>query len=180
MTTSASIEDNTNNFGSTEMDFPSNTRDMEEEKLDIFQFLRKNVGLIKDNPVVVLNIEEGLRQLEKKFTKYAKSITEVIRVHKEIQNDNVRLRTVSTSQEAKILLGKNQLKLKSRSCIKLKKISQRLNRKNKNCEQEIKHLRTMLHQNGPKDSSVSSKGILDNRVVEATTGKPKITQNNYL
>ena len=45
-----------------------------EEKLSIFEALRCSIKQIGDDPSELENIEEGLCQLESKFTKYASDI----------------------------------------------------------------------------------------------------------
>ena len=102
-----------------------------EEKPHIFEFLRNSIKCIGEDPTAMSNVEKGLCQLETKFSKYAKSMTEVLRVHNQMETEIERLKKSAASQELEIVLAKDEANKSKELITKLKRKNQRLKRQNK-------------------------------------------------
>jgi DNA repair ATPase RecN len=123
-----------------------------EEKPSMFESLRNSIKLIGDDPKALENVEKGLCKLETKFTKYAQSMTEVLRIHSQMKTEIDNLNETITKQENEILSAKTDsdkakvlvTKLK-REKIRLKKRS----RKSKNLQKPT----TALNEKEPSNNN---------------------------
>ena len=99
----------------------------------IFEYLRTNIKLVGEDPTAISKIEKGLRQLESRFGKYAESMTEVLRVHRQMNTEIENYKDTIASQELKIRHAQNQANKYKKLTTKLKRTNQLLKSKNKTC-----------------------------------------------
>ena len=102
-----------------------------EEKLSIFEALRCSIKQIGDDPSALENVEEGLCQLESKFTKYAKSMTEVLQVHSQMKKEIEKLKETEAQKDEEILNMKEEIDQSKKLILKLKREKQRLKKRRK-------------------------------------------------
>ena len=102
-----------------------------EEKLSIFEALRCSIKQIGDDPSALENVEEGLYQLESKFTKYAKSMTEVLQVHSQMKKEIEKLKETEAQKDEEILNLKEEIAQSKKLILKLKREKQRLKKRRK-------------------------------------------------
>ena len=92
-----------------------------EEKPSIFESLRNSIKLIGEDPTALENVEKGLCKLETKFTKYAKSMTEVLRIHSQMQTEIENLKEIIVKKENQIISAKIDSEKTKKLVTKLKK-----------------------------------------------------------
>ena len=102
-----------------------------EEKLSIFEALRCSIKQIGEDPSALENVEEGLCQLESKFTKYAKSMTEVLHVHSQMKKEIEKLKETEAKKDEEILNMKEEINQSKKLILKLKREKQRLKKRRK-------------------------------------------------
>ena len=100
-----------------------------EEKLSIFEALRCNVKLIGEDPSALENVEEGLCHLESKFTKYTKSMAEVLQVHSQMRKEIEKLKEAVAQKDSEILNTKDEVERSKKLILKLKREKQRLKKR---------------------------------------------------
>ena len=110
-----------------------------EEKLSIFEALRSNIKLIGEDPSALENVEEGVCQLELKFTKYSKSMAEVLQVHSQMKSEIQNLKEKLSERNVEFMLAKGELEESRKLILRLRRETRRLKkRKKKSLSEEIK------------------------------------------
>ena len=109
-----------------------------EEKLSIFEALRSNIKLIGEDPSALENVEEGVCQLELKFTKYSKSMAEVLQVHSQMKSEIQNLKEKLSERNVEYMLAKGELEESRKLILRLRRETRRLKkRKKKSLSEEI-------------------------------------------
>ena len=109
-----------------------------EEKLSIFEALRSNIKLIGEDPSALENVEEGVCQLEQKFTKYSKSMAEVLQVHSQMKSEIQNLKEKLSERNVEFMLAKGELEESRKLILRLRRETRRLKkRKKKSLSEEI-------------------------------------------
>ena len=109
-----------------------------EEKLSIFEALRSNIKLIGDDPSALENVEDCVCQLELKFTKYSKSMAEVLQVHSQMKSEIQNLKEKLSERNVEFMLAKGELEESRKLILRLRRETRRLKkRKKKSLSEEI-------------------------------------------
>ena len=109
-----------------------------EEKLSIFEALRSNIKLIGEDPSALENIEDCVCQLELKFTKYSKSMAEVLQVHSQMKSEIQNLKEKLSERNVEFMLAKGELEESRKLILRLRRETRRLKkRKKKSLSEEI-------------------------------------------
>ena len=102
-----------------------------EEKLSIFEALRSNIKLIGEDPSALENVEEGVCQLELKFTKYSKSMAEVLQVHSQMKSEIQNLKEKLSERNVEFMLAKGELEESRKLILRLRRETRRLKKRKK-------------------------------------------------
>lgn len=102
-----------------------------EDKPSMFRSLRNSIKLIGEDPTALENVEKGLCKLELKFTQYAKSMAEVLRVHSQMKKEIEQLNETIIRQENEILAAKTDSEKAKVLVTKLKREKLRLKKRSK-------------------------------------------------
>ena len=109
-----------------------------EEKLSIFEALRSNIKLIGEDPSALENVEDCVCQLELKFTKYSKSMAEVLQVHSQMKSEIQNLKEKLSERNVEFMLAKGELEESRKLILRLRRETRRLKkRKKKSLSEEI-------------------------------------------
>ena len=109
-----------------------------EEKLSIFEALRSNIKLIGEDPSALENVEDCVGQLELKFTKYSKSMAEVLQVHSQMKSEIQNLKEKLSERNVEFMLAKGELEESRKLILRLRRETRRLKkRKKKSLSEEI-------------------------------------------
>ena len=109
-----------------------------EEKLSIFEALRSNIKLIGEDPSALENVEDCVCQLELKFTKYSKSMAEVLQVHSQMKREIQNLKEKLSEKDIEFMLTKGELEESRKLILRLRRETRRLKkRKKKSLSKEI-------------------------------------------
>ena len=109
-----------------------------EEKLSIFEALRSNIKLIGEDPSAIENVEDCVCQLELKFTKYSKSMAEVLQVHSQMKREIQNLKEKLSEKDIEFMLTKGELEESRKLILRLRRETRRLKkRKKKSLSKEI-------------------------------------------
>ena len=109
-----------------------------EEKLSIFEALRSNIKLIGEDPSALENVEDCVCQLELKFTKYSKSMAEVLQVHSQMKSEIQNLKEKLSEKDIEFMLAKGELEESRKLILRLRRETRRLKkRKKKSLSEEI-------------------------------------------
>ena len=109
-----------------------------EEKLSIFEALRSNIKLIGEDPSALENVEDCVCQLELKFTKYSKSMAEVLQVHSQMKSEIQNLKEKVSEKDIEFMLAKGELEESRKLILRLRRETRRLKkRKKKSLSEEI-------------------------------------------
>ena len=109
-----------------------------EEKLSIFEALRSNIKLVGEDPSALENVEDCVCQLELKFTKYSKSMAEVLQVHSQMKNEIQNLKEKLSERNVEYMLAKGELEESRKLILRLRRETRRLKkRKKKSLSEEI-------------------------------------------
>ena len=109
-----------------------------EEKLSIFEALRSNIKLLGEDPSALENVEDCVCQLELKFTKYSKSMAEVLQVHSQMKSEIQNLKEKLSERNVEFMLAKGELEESRKLILRLRRETRRLKkRKKKSLSEEI-------------------------------------------
>ena len=109
-----------------------------EEKLSVFEALRNNIKLIGEDPSALENVEDCVNQLELKFTKYSKSMAEVLQVHSQMKSEIQNLKEKLSERNVEFMLAKGELEESRKLILRLRRETRRLKkRKKKSLSEEI-------------------------------------------
>ena len=102
-----------------------------EEKLSIFEALRSNIKLIGEDPSALENVEDCVCQLELKFTKYSKSMAEVLQVHSQMKSEIQNLKEKLSERNVEFMLAKGELEESRKLILRLRRETRRLKKRKK-------------------------------------------------
>ena len=102
-----------------------------EEKLSIFEALRSNIKLVGEDPSALENVEDCVCQLELKFTKYSKSMAEVLQVHSQMKNEIQNLKEKLSERNVEYMLAKGELEESRKLILRLRRETRRLKKRKK-------------------------------------------------
>lgn len=141
-----------------------------EEKPSMFESLRNSIKLIGEDPTALENVEKGLCKLETKFTKYAKSMTEVLRVHSQMKTEIGKLNETIVKQENEILSAKTDSEKAKILIIKLKREKFRLKKRSRKSKKPA----TALKETEPSNTNVGLSDVIpEGKDTQGTTEKLK-------
>lgn len=112
------------------------------EKPDIFQHMRNDIELLKDDPMALkISVEKGLCQLEKKFNKFAKLIIKVNQVHQQTQSEIEKQKNTILATQNEVILEKEKSLIKYEELERLNTKMIQLKRKLRKTKKENKKLK---------------------------------------
>ena len=102
-----------------------------EERPSVFESLRCSIHLIGQDPSALEDVEKNISQLELKFSKYAKSMTDVLQVHSQMKKEIEKLKETVAQKETEILSTKHELDKSRKIALKLKREKQQFKKRKK-------------------------------------------------
>ena len=140
-----------------------------EDRTSIFESLRCSIQLIGETPSALDEVEKGICQLELKFAKYAKSMTEVLQVHSQMKREIEKLKETVAQKESEILLTKQELEKSQKIALKLKREKHRLKKRKKGSSCVEKPISASTENDTSSNNLIREKTNYDHGNEEGTT-----------